>query len=391
MREKTKLNLLDLEEENVNTIMFLAWMFLTVGAFIVVVGLLGGSFKDWIALVVTLIGIVIRLLEKKTQWFNKYAKYAYMTLPVWCTCGLVIDNEGSFAAVTQAWFFYLALSIAYYDVKMVFFCAAITITSTVAAFVFYPEAMLKLDNLMIWLYIFSVYLMAIFFCAVIANRMRQMLERTRQLKAYEDELVYLEQMEKKEEKHSELIHNMNHYFIAIGELARVEHCEQIVSLVEELNGKLLQNERIFYSNHKVLNAILSEKANEASEQKIKMDIYVEPFLRLGSISDGDLVAMFGNLLDNAIEAAAQCEDDKRKIIVRIYMENDGKICVVKLVNYFATPRIQHKSGFVSTKKNRELHGIGIKSVEKTAKKYNGYLQFLIEGEKILTILILGVK
>lgn len=391
MREKTKLNLLDLEEENVNTIMFLAWMFLTVGAFIVVVGLLGGSFKDWIALVVTLIGIVIRLLEKKTQWFNKYAKYAYMTLPVWCTCGLVIDNEGSFAAVTQAWFFYLALSIAYYDVKMVFFCAAITITSTVAAFVFYPEAMLKLDNLMIWLYIFSVYLMAIFFCAVIAKRMRQMIERTRQLKAYEDELVYLEQMEKKEEKHSELIHNMNHYFTAIGELARVEHCEQIVSLVEELNGKLLHNERIIYSNHKVLNAILSEKANEASEQKIKMDIYVEPFLRLGSISDGDLVAMFGNLLDNAIEAAAQCEDDKRKIIVRIYMENDGKICVVKLVNYFATPRIQHKSGFVSTKKNRELHGIGIKSVEKTVKKYHGYLQCLLEGEKFLTILILGIK
>lgn len=391
MREKTKLNLLDLEEENVNTIMFLAWMFLTVGAFIVVVGLLGGSFKDWIALVVTLIGIVIRLLEKKTQWFNKYAKYAYMTLPVWCTCGLVIDNEGSFAAVTQAWFFYLALSIAYYDVKMVFFCAAITITSTVAAFVFYPEAMLKLDNLMIWLYIFSVYLMAIFFCAVIAKRMRQMLERTRQLKAYEDELVYLEQMEKKEEKHSELIHNMNHYFTAIGELARVEHCEQIVSLVEELNGKLLHNERIIYSNHKVLNAILSEKANEASEQKIKMDIYVEPFLQLGSISDGDLVAMFGNLLDNAIEAAAQCEDDKRKIIVRIYMENDGKICVVKLVNYFATPRIQHKSGFVSTKKNRELHGIGIKSVEKTAKKYHGYLQCLLEGEKFLIILMLGVK
>ena len=122
-----------------------------------------------------------------------------------------------------------------------------------------------------------------------------------------------------------------------------------------------------------------------------MDIYVEPFLRLGSISDGDLVAMFGNLLDNAIEAAAQCEDDKRKIIVRIYMENDGKICVVKLVNYFATPRIQHKSGFVSTKKNRELHGIGIKSVEKTAKKYHGYLQCLLEGEKFMTILILGVK
>ena len=117
-----------------------------------------------------------------------------MTLPVWCTYGLVLDNEGNFAAVTQAWFFFLALSIAYYDVKMVFFCAATTIGSTVGAFLFCPEAMLKLDSPSVWLYIFSVYVMAICFCAVIANRMRRILESTRKMKAYEDELVYVEPM-----------------------------------------------------------------------------------------------------------------------------------------------------------------------------------------------------
>ena len=275
MEGKTKRNVLSGEEETVNTIVFAAWVFLTVGAFIVVVGFMGGSFKDWIALAVTAIGIIIRFLEKKVFGFKRYAKYAYMTLPVWCTYGLVLDNEGNFAAVTQAWFFFLALSIAYYDVKMVFFCAATTIGSTVGAFLFCPEAMLKLDSLSIWLYIFSVYVMAICFCAVIANRMRRILESTRKMKAYEDELVYLEQLQKKEEKHSEFIHNINHYFIAIGELARVEHCDQIVNLVEELNGSLLRNERIIYTTHKVLNAILSEKSNEALEKQIELDIYVE--------------------------------------------------------------------------------------------------------------------
>ena len=291
MKEKTKLNFLTMEEESVNTLMFTAWVFLTVGAFIVVVGFLNGSFKDWIALAVTVVGLVIRFCEKKIYWFKKYAKYAYLTLPVWCTYGLVLDNEGKFAAVTQAWFFYLALSIAYYDVKMVLFCAAITIASTLCAFIFAPGAMLKLDTPSVWFYILSVYIMAIYFCAVIANRMRQLLEKTRQMKAYEDELVYLEQLEKKEEKHSEFIHNINHYFMAIGELARVEHCDQIVSLVEELNGSLLTNERIIYTTHKVLNAILSEKVSVASEQQIESDIYVEPMLRLDGITDSDLVAM----------------------------------------------------------------------------------------------------
>ena len=104
MREKKELNILNAEEENVNTIMFIAWVFLTVLAFIVVVVFFNGSFRDSIALVVTAIGILIRLLEKRTIWFRKYAKYAYMTLPIWCTIGLVVDNEGKFAAVTQAYF-----------------------------------------------------------------------------------------------------------------------------------------------------------------------------------------------------------------------------------------------------------------------------------------------
>ena len=94
--------------------------------------------------------LTIRLLEKKALWFKKYAKYAYMTLPIWCTAALVIDNEGKFAAVTQAYFFYLALSIAYCDVKMVFCCAGTTIFSTVGALVCFPEAMFKLDTPIIW-------------------------------------------------------------------------------------------------------------------------------------------------------------------------------------------------------------------------------------------------
>ena len=107
MREKIGSNILNAEEESVNTIMFTAWIFVTVAAFVVVVGFFDGSFKDGIALVVTAIGIAIRLLEKKALWFKKYAKYAYMTLPIWCTAALGIDNEGKFAAVTQSYFFYL--------------------------------------------------------------------------------------------------------------------------------------------------------------------------------------------------------------------------------------------------------------------------------------------
>lgn len=386
-----KPSILSIEEERVNFIAFVFCMLASVGAFIVVVGFLGGSYRDGIVLGLTMIGLLIRTLEKRTRWFKKYAKYAYMTGPFWVIWVLVISNDGKFAAATQADFMWLMLSIAYYEVSVVLFCSAVTIISTAGAIVLFPEAMLQLDNLTIWIYIFTIYLLATILAAIIARRMRNLIEQTQKMKMYEDELSYLEQLEEKEEKHGEFIHNINHYFVAIGELAREEHCDQIINLMKELNLNLMQNERTIYTSHRVVNAVLSEKAREALESEINFDVYVEPGIRFGDATDGDLVAMLGNLLDNALEAVKVCAGDKRKIVLRIYMEKEGRLCVVKLVNYFAEKPKRHKSGFISSKRDKGLHGIGIKSVENTVKKYNGYLQCLIDEEMFTAILVLPVK
>lgn len=390
-RDKRKFNIWELGEETINTIVFITGVIASVGACLFVIFFLDGSIRDAISLIAAVVYIIIRILEKKTDWFKKYAKYAYMTVPFWTTIILVVSNDGKFAAVSQGYLMFLALSTAYHEVKVVFFCAAVTVISSIGAFVLFPQAMLKLDEPIVWVYISSIYIMSTLLSAFIAKRMELMVEQTRRMKAYEDELVYLKQLEKKDEKQSEFIHNINHYFIAIGELARVEHCDQIVNLVEELNGKLLQNQRIIYTNHKVLNAILSEKVNEATEQEINFETYVEPGVRLNGVTDGDLVAMLCNLFDNAIEATEQCEGEKRKISLWIYMEKEGKVCVTKLVNHFVQPVVRQKSGFISTKKNREMHGIGIRSVENTAKKYGGHLQCLIEEDRFTSILILPVE
>lgn len=391
MKSKVKQTLLHLEEEWVNRIAFFFATLAAVEAFVVVVVILDGPPRDSIILVMPFFGILMMILERRTTWFKRYAKYAYMTLPFWCSIILIIDGGGRFAAVTQLYFMWLSLSIAYYDVKMVLFCSAMTISSTAGAIILAPEAMFKLDNLTMWIYILTVYMMATALAIVISWRMHRFIEQQQKVRVYEDKLIYLEQLEQKEEKHSEFIHNINHYFSAIGEFARAENCDRIVGLLEELNGQLSQSERILYTSHKVLNAILSEKASEAAGRQIPFQAYVEPGLSLGSVTDGDLVSMLGNLLDNALEAAGQCEGEKRKVSFWIYMEKGGSVCVVKLVNSFVKPPVLQKSRFISTKINHELHGIGIKSVENTAEKYGGYLQCMPQEGFFMAILILPIK
>lgn len=383
-----KSNIFKIEEERINFISFIFGNLASFGAFIVVVGLLNGSIRDYIVLILPPICWLIRFLEKKTKWFPPFAKYAYATIPFWVTIVLVVSNDGKYAAVTQAYFMWLCLMIAYYDTFVVLFCSAVTIFSTAGAILFFPEAMLKLDNLTIWFYIFTVYLMATFLSAILARRMRALIEHMQKMKQYEDELSYLEQLEKQEERHREFIHDINHQFRAIGELARRKDFDQITHLLEELNLYLMQDEHTIYTTHKAVNAIVSEKARESSELDLPFDAYIEPHISFGMIADSDLVAMLGNLLDNAMEAAQKCIGENRRITLRIFMVQEGRICVVKLQNHFIVKPVKYKHHYISSKRENSLHGIGIKSVEHTAQKYNGYLECLIEGDCFSAILIL---
>lgn len=383
-------NLFNIGEDRLNFLMFLAGMIISIEALIVVVGVLHGSSRDYSVLLVTGTCILIRTLELKIKRFERYVKYAYMIVPFMATCAIIICNDGQYAAVTQFYFTWLLLSVAYCNAKVVIVCSAVTIISTLGGLLLFPEAMLKLDNYTIWFFIFTLYVVTSFLAVFIAKRMRGLIEKAHLIKTYDDELAYLKQLEKKDEKHSEFIHNINHYFNVIGELAGEQHCEQIVNLIREMNVNIIQNERIIYTKHRVANAILSETIAGAKERGVDFDVYIEPGVQFGQTADGDLVAMLGNLLDNAVESAEKCAEGNRSVNLRIYMEKDGKVCVIKIANHFTQKPIPHKSGFKSLKKGKGLHGYGIKSVENIAEKYNGYLQCLVEDQLFTAILILSV-
>lgn len=391
MEKSLKLRILSIEEERVNFLAYAFGMVVSISACLFVIGFLDGNRRDLIVLLLAAVSQLIHIFEKKVVVFRKYAKYAYMTFPIWGACVIVISNDGKFAGASQIYFMWLLLAVAYCEEKMVLLCSSLTILSTMCAIIFFPGAMLKLDNIIVWFYIFIAYVLASILATIIANRMRNMLLQSQQLKQYEIEWNYLEQLEKKDEKNREFIHNVSHQFMAIAELARAKNCEQIVYLLEELNENLAHNERTIYTSHKVVNAVLVAKMREALEVQCDFDVFVEPGTKFGNVSGSDWVAMLGNLLDNAFDAAKQCKEEKRNVVLRIYMERQGRMCVVKVINYFARKPLLKKDGFVSTKKVKGVHGIGVKSVENTIEKYGGYLQCMIEEDCFSAILALPIE
>lgn len=63
----------------------------------------------------------------------------------------------------------------------------------------------------------------------------------------------------------------------------------------------------------------------------------------------DLISMLGNLLDNAIRAAAETHGEKY-IKSYIYMKEVGGFCVIKITNPFENIKHTQDGDFATTKK-----------------------------------------
>lgn len=160
-------------------------------------------------------------------------------------------------------------------------------------------------------------------------------------------------------------------------------------MVDKLNGKLNREEISEYSNHKMLNIILSEYSIKAENVGVDFDVYVEPGCILKHIQDVDLITMLGNMLDNAILAASK-KEKAASVVVRIFMQKGGKLCVIKVVNDLVEELKTVRGKLISTKKETGVHGIGLSSVSKIAEQYNGYLDYYIIDEKFNAVVVLAV-
>lgn len=97
---------------------------------------------------------------------------------------------------------------------------------------------------------------------------------------------------------------------------------------------------------------------------------------MGSIREGELCSVVQNLLDNALEACLQVEDEAcRAVDMRIYIAGDS-LCI-KVSN---SVRSGWKVSFKTTKDDPEHHGVGLPAVKDIAQRHGGVLETNYDGQ-----------
>ncbi len=248
---------------------------------------------------------------------------------------------------------------------------------TIFVFFTYLDFSIKLPNKIILAFLpvsFSL-LFANIIVFLVHEKMKSNLEEKQNEKINEE---YYSDLQKQYDISNILVHDIKKHLYTIRDLAVESNDEAITryvdSIYESNEIKLIKN----YSSNKLVNVIARRYAQLCFENKI--DFYCDiRDIDFSFISDSEITAILDNLLENAFEASLNAE--KRCVELKIDIINENFV-LINTVNYCRTAPEFFNSHPISTKKNKTLHGIGIKSIEKTVNKNGGNTSYKYDDEKM---------
>ena len=141
---------------------------------------------------------------------------------------------------------------------------------------------------------------------------------------------------------------------------------RIDSYVEALSQQLANYSKNCHSGNKLLDVMIGKYTTDCEIRGIHFEHDVK-LCNLSQLNDIDLVAILGNLMDNAVTAAEQ-SSAKTVSLNTIHRNSYSVIIITNSCDI--PPRLSGKS-LLSTKIDAKNHGFGLKSVAKAVTKYRG--------------------
>lgn len=147
--------------------------------------------------------------------------------------------------------------------------------------------------------------------------------------------------------------------------------------VEEIQHAINSYDFIFHTGNPALDTVLTMKSLQCERQNIVMTCLGNGE-SLSFLSDSDVYALFGNILDNAIEAVMQLQEPDWKIIgLTISCHSD--FVFIHEENY-CQGEITYRDGLPQTgKTDKNYHGFGTHSIKLITEKYHGSCRFADEN------------
>lgn len=217
----------------------------------------------------------------------------------------------------------------------------------------------------------------------------QKLTAQREQAAFEAHLLEIQMEEQK--KHSLLMmetvqqtkqmrHDMRHQLTAIQALAGNENptlSQYINNLIEDIPTAIQ-----IHCKNLAVNAIVSHYASICEQEGISFFVKLDVPSQNSNMTDSSLCVIFGNLLENAVEACRRmCEGET---FIRLNSRLEYGVLTITMENSFNGTVHMQDGKLYSSKRNG--FGIGLSSVQAVAKAHDGDARFEPEGNVFLSLI-----
>nr|WP_295281328.1 sensor histidine kinase [uncultured Blautia sp.] len=205
-----------------------------------------------------------------------------------------------------------------------------------------------------------------------------------------EQLLYAEQKKQQVTKENIALinrkcHDLKHQISALRTMEPSEKREEYINEIE--NAVLIYGSAVQTGNQ-TLNLILMDKMLFCEQHEIKFTCVTDGE-KLGFMDTMDIYSMFGNAMDNAIEAT--CKEEPEKRIINLRVGSNENFLVVHIENYVSKQLVLVDEIPLTTKVNKDYHGFGIMSIRYIAQKYGGTMNIKVDNNLFCLDILLPLK
>ena len=173
------------------------------------------------------------------------------------------------------------------------------------------------------------------------------------------------------------------HLIQCGELRVRRELEAVQNVLQNQYVQYKQSREsidlINYKYHDLKHQIAVLRSETDPEKRNEFLNHMEDGITFTCVADGtlldfmdimDICSIFGNALDNAIECELKIAD-KEKRLIHVTVSQQKNFLILRFENYYEGSLKVKEGRFLTTKKEKEFHGYGIKSIRYTVNKYDG--------------------
>lgn len=195
----------------------------------------------------------------------------------------------------------------------------------------------------------------------------------------ENQIKHYSEYEKYMKKVRYISHDIKKHKFALNQLVASKKHKEAVDFIYEIDKEIEEIDYYFVSEHILMDALIKNKIKVCKKYgiKLKYDIFIPKDIHIKNMH---ISIIFNNLIDNAIEACVNLDDNKREKYIHLYCDviDNKLICVIKNSKNKHPLELDKSFKIETLKKDKTNHGIGIENLKLTIEKYDGVIDFNIE-------------